>query len=93
MEDLEKGEETRSGDQILTTYTGTLPGAAVKKIIPSADAEETYETEVGIDEEGYATTVKVTGPFFTGSDDVTYDVKFSDYDEGVKITAPPDVIG
>jgi lipoprotein LprG len=88
MKDLEKGEETRSGDQILTTYTGKLPGAAVKRIIPSAEAGQSYDTEVGVDEEGYATTVKVTGAFFEGSDDVTYDVKFSEYDKGVKITAP-----
>ncbi len=93
LEGLKKGKETRSGDQILTTYTGTLPGSAVKKIIPSADAGKDYETEVGVDEEGYATTVKVTGAFFSGSDDVTYDVKFTDYDKGVKITAPPGVIG
>ena len=33
--------------------------------------------------------MKVTGVFFTGSEDVTYDVKFSGYDKGVKITAPP----
>jgi hypothetical protein len=30
----------------------------------------------------------VTGSFFAGNDDVTYDVKFSEYDKGVKITAP-----
>ncbi len=88
MEGLKKGKEKRSGDTILTTYTGTLPGEAVKQIIPSAVAKETYETSVGVDEKGYAVTVKVTGPFFTGSDDVTYDVKFTGYDKGVKITAP-----
>ena len=88
LEGLEKGKEKRSGDTILTTYTGTLPGEAVKQIIPSAVAKETYETSVGVDEKGYAVTVKVTGPFFTGSDDVTYDVKFTGYDKGVKITAP-----
>ena len=60
----------------------------MKKIIPSAVAKETYETSVGVDEKGYATTVKVTGPFFSGGDDVTYDVKLSGYDKGVKITAP-----
>ena len=88
MEGLKKGKEKRSADEILTSYTGTIPGAAVKKIIPSAVAKETYETVVGIDEEGYASTVKVTGPFFSGGDDVTYDVKFSEYDKGVKITPP-----
>jgi len=88
MEGLEKGEEKRSGETILTTYTGTLPGEAVKQVIPSAVAKKTYETSVGVDEKGYARTVKVTGPFFTGSEDVTYDVKFTGYDKGVKITAP-----
>ena len=88
LKDLKKGKETRDGDTILTTYTGTLPGAAVKRIIPSADAKQSYETEVGVDDKGYARTVKVTGSFFAGNDDVTYDVKFSEYDKGVKITAP-----
>jgi lipoprotein LprG len=88
QEDLKKGKETRNGDEILTTYTGTLPGATVKKIIPSAEAGQSYDIEVGVDDKGYATTVKVTGAFFNGSDDVTYDVKFSDYDKGVEITAP-----
>jgi lipoprotein LprG len=88
LEGLKKGEQKRSGDQILTSYSGTLPGAAVKKIIPSASAKETYETTVGVDEKGYARTVKVTGVFFSGNEDVTYDVKFSGYDKDVKITAP-----
>lgn len=88
LENLEKGDEKRVGDAIVTTYTGTLPGDAVKKIIPSAVAKETYETTIGIDDKGLASTVKVTGPFFTGGEDVTYDVKFTEYDAGVKITAP-----
>ena len=88
IDGLEKGAQRRSGDTILTTYSGTLPGAAVKKIIPSASAKQTYKTVIGVDTKGYAKTVKVTGTFFTGSDDVTYDVKLDSYDKGVKITAP-----
>ena len=88
MTDLKKGEEKRSADQILTTYTGTVPGEAVKKIIPSADAGSTYQTQVGVDEDGYAVTVKVTGSFFSGNDDVTYDVKFGEYGEPATITPP-----
>jgi lipoprotein LprG len=88
MEDLEKGEQTRSGEQILTSYTGTLSGAAVKEIIPSADAEGTYQAEVGIDDDGFARTVEVTGVFFSDGKDVTYDVEFSGYDQGAEITAP-----
>jgi lipoprotein LprG len=88
LDGLKKGKQTRSSDQILTSYTGTLPGAAVKKIIPSASSKETYATEVGVDEKGYARTVKITGVFFSAGDDVTYNVKLSAYDAGVKITAP-----
>jgi lipoprotein LprG len=88
IEDLKKGSQKRSGDTIVTTYSGNLPGAAVKKIIPSASAKHTYKTSIGVDDKGYAKTVKVTGIFFSGNEDVTYDVKFDDYDKGVKITAP-----
>ena len=38
MEGLKKGSEKRSADQILTSYSGTVPGAAVKAVIPSADS-------------------------------------------------------
>jgi lipoprotein LprG len=88
LDGLEKKGETRSADEVLTTYTGTLPGKAVKSVIPSAAADQTYKTSVGVDEKGYARTVRITGTFFAGSDDVTYDLDLSDYDAGVKISAP-----
>ncbi len=88
IDGLKKGKQTRDGNQILTTYTGTLPGEAVKQIIPSADSGSTYKTSVGIDDKGYAVKVSITGPFFADGKDVTYDVLFSKYDEGVKISAP-----
>ncbi len=88
LDNLQKQGQSRSGDQVLTTYTGTLPGAAVKKIIPSASAKETYKTTIGVDEDGYARTVKVTGIFFSAGDDVTYNVLLTDYGKGVEITAP-----
>jgi lipoprotein LprG len=89
LDGLKKSGEVRSGDKVLTTYTGTLPGAAVKKVIPSAEAGQTYKTRIGVDAKGYARTVQVTGTFFTGNDDVTYDVLLSAYDQDVQITAPP----
>jgi lipoprotein LprG len=88
LEGVEKGEETRSGDQILTSYSGTVPGSAVKGIIPSADADSSYDTVVGVDEDGRARTVKVTGTFFAGTSDTTYDVKFDRYGQDVEITPP-----
>lgn len=88
LQDLKRGKQTRSASTILTSYSGTLPGAAVKKIIPSAVAAQTYQTVVGVDQKGYARTVKVTGSFFTGNGGVTYNLVFSGYDQGVQITAP-----
>lgn len=88
MTGLEEKGETRSGDQVLTSYAGSVPGAAVKKIIPSADAKQDYATRVGVDEDGFARTVRVTGIFFSGTDEVTYDVEFDGYDKDVKITPP-----
>ena len=41
-----------------------------------------------MDDKGYATKVSITGPFFADGKDVTYDVAFSKYDKGVKISAP-----
>jgi lipoprotein LprG len=88
LQHLKKSKQTRSGDQILTTYTGTLPGRAVKAIIPSADANGSYKTSIGIDEQGYARKVSVTGTFFSGNSNVTYDVDFSKYDGNVRVVPP-----
>ena len=88
MEGLEEKGETRNADQVLTSYEGTVPGAAVKRVIPSADPKQDYRTRVGIDEDGFARTVRVTGTFFSGADDVTYDVLLDGYDEDVEITPP-----
>ncbi len=88
LQGLKKGKKTRNGDQILTSYTGTLPGRAVKAIIPSADEAGSYRTTIGVDGKGYARTVSVTGTFFSGNDDVTYDVTFSKYDGDVTVVPP-----
>lgn len=88
IDGLEEGEQTRDGDTILTTYTGELPGAAVEGIIPSADAEATYPTVVGIDDDGFASAVRITGPFFGDGVEVRYDLTFSEYGAEVTVEAP-----
>lgn len=88
LEDVEEGEQTRQGDLILTTYTGTLPGERVKPIIPSADEKGTYETEIGLDEDGLIRTLEVTGDFFEADGDVTYEVTLDDYDKPVTVKKP-----
>lgn len=88
IDGLEKTGQRRSGSQVLTTYEGTLPGARVVTIIPSAARSGTYPVVVGINPAGQVSTVSVTGTFFKASGDVTYDLEISDYGQDVKITAP-----
>jgi lipoprotein LprG len=41
--DLEEGDSVRGGadnTEILTTFTGTVPGAAMKKVIPSSTGKD-----------------------------------------------------
>jgi len=83
----EDGTE-RNGKQVLTRYSGTLDGALVAPIIPSADEGSTYKAVVGIDQDNRIVTLTVTGEFFSGGGDETYELTFDDYDKSVKITAP-----
>ncbi len=88
MDDVERGDKVRDGDDVLTTYTGTLDGSLVKPIIPSADASGSYTAKVGIDEDGEMATLSVTGDFFAHDGPVTYDISFDYDDDAVTITAP-----
>jgi lipoprotein LprG len=88
LQDPTRSGEMREGEKVLTSYTGTLPGSFVDRIIPSADADGTYQAVVGIDDEDRLTTVRMTGDFFSGGGDETYDMTFDAYDENVTIAVP-----
>jgi len=88
LDGARKTDTARAGDQIVTTYAGTLDGSTVRKIIPSASSSGTFETTVNINKDHQVTSVSVTGPFFSGDDAVTYDLTVDDYGQDVKITAP-----
>jgi lipoprotein LprG len=88
LDDPTRSDAVREGEEVLTTYTGSLPGSVVDPIIPSADPEGTYQVVVGIDDEDRITTLQVTGDFFSGGGDETYDLTFDDYGKPVTITAP-----
>ncbi|WP_310963794.1 LppX_LprAFG lipoprotein [Nocardioides terrisoli] len=88
LQHVKAAGQERSGRDILTTYTGTLPGSRVKPIIPSADPSSSYATRVGIDQQGRIATVQVTGRFFAGRGAVTYDLTLDGYGAHVTIAAP-----
>lgn len=87
-DDVEEGEQTRDGETVLTTYTGTVPGDAVGALLPSADAAADFDAVFSVDDEDRLTRVELTGPFYPDAEDVTYVVELSDYGTEKKIVAP-----
>lgn len=88
LDEPERSGRKRDGDQVLTTFKGTLSGDLVAPIIPSADEDGTYETTVGIDDKGRIVSLRVTGDFFEHDGAVTYDLTLDDYGRSVTVDVP-----
>lgn len=87
-EGVERGEETRSGRKVLTTYTGSLPGDAVSQVIPSADENAAFDVTFRVDEGDLLDSARVVGPFYGNEGQVDYTIRITDYDVAEEITAP-----
>lgn len=89
-EGAETGETVRGGadnTEILTTYTGTVPGTAMEKVIPSS-AGDSFDVEWQITEDGELRQADLTGVFYPRSEEMTYTVTFDDYGTTKDITKP-----
>ncbi|OUZ08365.1 hypothetical protein BHE97_14230 [Aeromicrobium sp. PE09-221] len=86
--DLEEGEDVRDGRDVLTTITGTIDGARVAALLPTADESGTFEVEYRLNQDDELTDAVITGPFYTDKDDVAYTLKIAALDEPVQITEP-----
>ena len=87
--DLEKGESVRGGadnSEILTTYTGSVPGEVVDKVIPGASGD--FDLTAQITEDDELRELALTGVFYSGAAPNTYTVGFEDYGTTQDITAP-----
>ena len=88
LEGVEEGDQVRLGDQVLTSYSGTLPGSVVADVIPSASKDASFDTTFRIDDDGYLASADVAGPFYGDVGDVDYTIKVSDYGNDQDITRP-----
>ncbi len=86
--DVQKGDQVRDGADILTSYDGRLEGAAVVSAIPSADDTAQFKATFTIDEDGTLRTASVTGPFYKGKAELTYNVTLTEYGTEKDITKP-----
>lgn len=88
LTDLKAGDATRSGDSVLATITGTLPGSALGEILPTVNEDSDFETVASIDEDGRLVGIEVTGDFFDEGSTVTYELLFTSYNADVTISRP-----
>ncbi|QNN53004.1 LppX_LprAFG lipoprotein [Nocardioides mesophilus] len=87
-EDVEQGNEVRDGEDVLTTYTGTLAGDLVAAIIPTASPDGQFDVTFTLDDSDRVTEILMTGPFYPAAADVSYTVDLEDYGVKKEITAP-----
>jgi len=87
-EEVEEGKDVRSGDDVLSGYTATVPGEVVAGIIPSASADTDFEARFTVDDEDRLREAVLTGAFYPDSEDVTYTITFEDYGTSADITLP-----
>lgn len=88
---VERGDQVREGERVLTPYTATLPGTSVAEVIPSAREGADFDVTFLIDEEDRLDTVRITGPFYGDSGEVDYTLAISGYGTDPQITPPTDV--
>lgn len=87
--DLDKGDSVRGGEgnsEVLTEYTGTVPGDVVSNVIPSASGD--FDVTYTITDDGELRTAELTGVFYEDSESMTYTVSFEGYGTEKDITPP-----
>ena len=86
--EIAKGDQTRDGSDVLTSYDGKLAGSAVVAVIPSADDGAEFDATFTIDDDGRLRMASVTGSFYEGEPELTYDILLTDYGTEQEIKAP-----
>ncbi|CUR54759.1 conserved exported hypothetical protein [metagenome] len=87
--DLKAGKSVRGGadnDEILTEYTGVVPGDAMSAVIPSAAG--TFWAVYQIADNGELREAELTGVFYEDTPKMTYTVTFENYGTTKEISAP-----
>lgn len=86
---LERGESVRGGEgnrEVLTEYTGTVPGEVVDNVIPSASGD--FDAAYTVTDDSELRSARLTGVFYPDTDPMTYVIDFDDYGVEPVITAP-----
>ncbi len=79
--------QTRSGQEVLTKISGTLPGSTVEDLFHLGDGTGTFAVSYGITDSDQLRTATLKGPFFPAVE-ATYVLVLTDYGAPVEITRP-----
>jgi lipoprotein LprG len=88
-EGLEEGDTVRGGEdnkEVLTEFTGSVPGDLVSNVIPSAEGD--FDATYTISAEGELREAVLTGVFYPDTEPMTYTIGFEDYGTEKDIVAP-----
>ncbi|MEZ5095223.1 MAG: LppX_LprAFG lipoprotein [Nocardioides sp.] len=87
---LTKGETVRGGannDEILTEYSGTVPGQVMHQVIPSSSGAN-FSVTYSITDDDQLREATLTGVFYKDSPVMTYTVTLTDYGTTKNIAKP-----
>lgn len=85
---LAKGDKVRDGSDVLASFTGKLPGAAVADLLVIGDRSATFDVTYGVTQSGQELrTVVLKGPFYPGATS-TYSLRLKSLPQPVAITRP-----
>jgi lipoprotein LprG len=88
-EGLEEGDTVRGGEdnkEVLTEFTGSVPGDVVSNILPGAEGD--FDATYTINADGELREAVLTGVFYPDTESMTYTIGFEDYGTEKKIAAP-----
>lgn len=89
-EDLAQGDDVRGGeknDEVLHTITGTVPGDVMKRVFPTS-VDDAYDVTYRVTSDRELREVEMTGIFYEGSSEMTYDLLITDLGLDRTIEAP-----
>lgn len=87
-QDPVKAGVVRDGADVLTTFTGKLPGDAVADLLVTGDRKGTFDVTYGVTQAGKELrSVVIKGPFYAGATS-TYTLRLTSLAKAVAITRP-----
>ena len=85
---VQAGEKSRDGKDVLQTYSGTLPAGPVQDLFALGEAAQSFDVTYSIEPtSGELRAAKISGEFYEGST-TSYSVNLSEYGKSVTVDEP-----